>query len=283
MEKIAHLVEYTTIKGKKSSDGMIPRININEDKIDIYDYPKWNVKEGWQPTLKIPPFPVVSKMYFDIETFSDNASVLSGLIMALRTKQKCLSEHKPMIEYICSKVDAGVAEYLRGRLSTPHQHNQDLHLAAALRSIESLKVQIHHEPIDIDSRGALSPDKGRIVLIGAINERGQTRVIDCTRVGEAIGINMFLDMLRKKKPTFLAHFNGFDFDLPFLIRRCEILGINHPFFVSEKTTCFRVAKRFNKPVEFRGICLKYDNHHVAIVDLYHQSLAWDNVNRKLTS
>ena len=135
--------------------------------------------------------------------------------------------------------------------------------------------------LDIETTG-LDPETCRVVLIGLMNERGVPLIIDCLH-NEKTGLLQFLDVLNKKKPELLNTFNGFKFDLPFLIRRMEMYGIKHPFTVNMKREkCFKVAQMFGQPTIYNDIYLKIAGKDVTIIDLYHQVLAWDFVARKLT-
>jgi DNA polymerase I len=132
--------------------------------------------------------------------------------------------------------------------------------------------------LDIETAG-LDPNKDRIFLIGMRNEKKEDFILK--HENEATLLTRFLRVLRRKNPDILALFNGFEFDLPFLIRRCELHNINHPFWVRPQTTVFRTAMKFNKPTTYNAVYLQ--NSDTAIIDLYHQVLAWDYVARKLTS
>ena len=131
---------------------------------------------------------------------------------------------------------------------------------------------------DIETTG-LDPDTHQIVLIGMMNERGDSMIISDLD-DEALMLQKFIHVLKTKSPEILAFFNGFKFDIPFIIRRCEIHGIAHPFTIRDKTTVFRTAQKNGKPTEYNAIYVK--GFECAIIDLYHQVLAWDFVARKLT-
>lgn len=133
--------------------------------------------------------------------------------------------------------------------------------------------------LDIETTG-LNPDIHEITLIGMINERGDIKIYDAINMGESNALRLFIADLNKKKPKILSTFNGFKFDLPFIIRRCELFGISHPFWVAPYPTVFRVAQRFSEPSIYKSIWL--NRGESAVIDLYHQALAWDFVNRKLT-
>lgn len=130
-----------------------------------------------------------------------------------------------------------------------------------------------------EPKAALDPNKARITLIGLINEQGTRYIINAERIGETQAILEFYRVLKQMKPDILAGFNCFSFDLPFIERRAQILGLRSPFWVSERETTFRTATRNNVPVQYKAFWL--ERGAVSIIDLYHQALAWDYVNRTL--
>lgn len=134
--------------------------------------------------------------------------------------------------------------------------------------------------LDIETTG-LDPDKDDIVLIGLMNEAGKSHIIDCLTDGEYFGLVQFIEILNLKKPEILCTFNGFKFDLPFIINKLNKYGAKHGFYTNKKRTkVFRTAQMFSVPTEYNDIWL--NNGNTAIIDLFHQSLAWDYVNHKLT-
>lgn len=191
-------------KKKNIKGELVDRIDINEDLLNIYMYDDEPIRE-WQSSVQLKPYDEISKIYFDIETHSDDEE---------------------------------------------------------------------------DPKASLKPEKSRIILIGVMDENGKIGIIDCEKVGEAYGIMSFLNMLTRKRPQILTGFNIFEFDFPFIIKRCEILGISHPFRVSDRETMFETAKINNLSVTYKSIWLDYGK--IAIIDVFHQALAWDNVFRKLT-
>jgi len=203
LQGVRDLAVWSKVKNTKGVH--VDRIDIDEDLLNIYDFDLEPIPH-WEPSVKLPLYDEVSKVFFDIETHSDDAD---------------------------------------------------------------------------DPKSSLKPEKSRITLIGLMNERGRTHIINCEDMGERQGILEFFNIIAKKKPTFLTGFNIFKFDLPFIIKRCEILGISHPFTVSEKETVIENAKEFGTSVRYQNIWLDWAKT-TAIVDLYHQALLWDNVQRKLT-
>lgn len=130
---------------------------------------------------------------------------------------------------------------------------------------------------DIETAG-LNPEIHRIFLIGMKNEKGDNIIL--FHEDEKEILKSFIFVLLNKKPEILSFFNGFGFDLPFIIRRCEIHNIEHCFFKKpDKITVFRTAIKNNLPTTYEPIFCKFN---CAILDLYHHLLDWDNVKRKLT-
>lgn len=191
-------------KKKNTKGELIDRIDIDENLLNIYMYDDEPIRD-WQSSVQLQPYDEISKVYFDIETHSDD---------------------------------------------------------------------------ETDPKASLKPEKSRIILIGVMDENGKVGIIDCEKVGEAYGIMSFLNMLTRKRPQILTGFNIFEFDLPFILKRCEILGLSHPFKVSDRETMFETAKINNMSVCYKSIWLDYGK--IAIIDVFYQALAWDNVFRKLT-
>ncbi|MBD0310421.1 MAG: hypothetical protein ICV80_20655, partial [Microcoleus sp. T1-bin1] len=242
----------------------------------------------WRSTVDLPDFATTTKLYLDIETYSDNEMVARAFLRDFKAGVD-LSPHKPFIAFLTGLMEVNVESsidtiatlksLLKGEQAHP-RFNREIY-DFVLLNWEQIVNQID----DIDPKAALSGDKARIVLIGMMNEAGNHIIINCEEVGEAYGINYLFTILARKKPLFFCNFNGFDFDLKFIIKRCELLGISHPFRVDDRPTIFRTAKMFSEPVQYQAI--KYGNWHdsdeVAIIDLFHQVLAWDSVNHKLTA
>ena len=121
-----------------------------------------------------------------------------------------------------------------------------------------------------------------IVMIGLMDNKGKKIIIHDD--DENLMLRKLFHILHEVKPDILTTFNGFDFDLPYIIGRAKILGLSHPFQVDKKTTTHLVAlnRLRGEPATYKAVRLTNpDRSHCAIIDLYHQLLAWDNVARKL--
>ena len=156
----------------------------------------------------------------------------------------------------------------------PWQPKVDLPLYSSLTQLQ----------LDIETTG-LDPKTCRIVLIGLMDEKGESHIIDCLN-NEKQGLMEFVKFLHDKSPDLLNTFNGFKFDLPFLIERMRLHKVSHPFKVNMKREkCFKVAQMFGQPQIYNDIYCKLGvkQKEVTLIDLFHQVLAWDFVARKLTS
>lgn len=129
---------------------------------------------------------------------------------------------------------------------------------------------------DIETEG-LDPEIHAIKMIGNKLSNGKYLILDWTQYTESEMIQYFFAALEKVKPNVLTGYNIWSFDIPFIIRRCELLGITHPFW-GGKDKCFRTAQKFGKPAFFKQYWLKGIN----IIDCYLQVLSKDYSERKLT-
>jgi DNA polymerase, archaea type len=292
IRKLAQFSQYwKTVKGEKI---LVDRIDIDEDKIDIFDIARQSDLDnlrGYKPDYKIPDFDQISIVYLDIETYSNNSIVLQHFLNAMHY-DKLYKNDRVIVNFICRNMEIDCdgyeerfKDYLIQRSGSEVTHLQidypdkDLIRDEILSYVADNLEELTNHHSDIDDRAALYPHKAIIALIGLMNEKGHPRIIDCLN-NESGGIQQFFDVLEKKKPHILAHFNGFTFDLPFIIERCKVLRIKHPFYVSPHVKIHQTAIRNSKPQSYRDIWYNYGK--TAVIDLYNQLLSWDYVARKLT-
>lgn len=141
--------------------------------------------------------------------------------------------------------------------------------------------------LDIETSG-LNPEEHEIELIGLIDHTGKHRIIDAYQ-DERLALIQLFSILKDPTLEFLAVFNGVQcvshemgFDIPFIEYRAKINGLESPFWHRPgipKT--FSTAQLFSKPLAYPKLYL--NGKKTAVIDLYHQALAWDFVARKLTS
>jgi DNA polymerase elongation subunit (family B) len=85
---------------------------------------------------------------------------------------------------------------------------------------------VHRLVFDIETTG-LEADKCNIILIGVKDNRGLNRTISAFgEDGEKKCIEEFFEIIRDLKPTIISGYNSAAFDLPFIFRRAQILGMD---------------------------------------------------------
>lgn len=125
-----------------------------------------------------------------------------------------------------------------------------------------------------------NPGLDTIKMVGMKSELGSYKIFSGN--DERNILRNFVHVLTKKKPNYLFTYNGWNFDLPFLISRLNFYKIKHPFKYARNPSCMSAAQMFGKPQIFHQIFLNWeDGTQTYIVDLYFQVLAWDFVARKL--
>lgn len=112
---------------------------------------------------------------------------------------------------------------------------------------------------DIETTG-LSPKTSRVFLIGLIQTADSEDSLEEIQLLSDSGndeeelslIKTFSEYIRYKK--YLIHFNGTSFDVPYLIKRCEALGLENPFLNIIQIDLYRELLRM--PAFFRQM----ENH-----------------------
>lgn len=140
--------------------------------------------------------------------------------------------------------------------------------------------------VDIETEG-LDPEIHKIELIGMIDEQGNIEIIDCFQ-SERMGLIQFISIITNVVKDYLATYNGIKafcgtfelgFDLDFIRIRCERLGLEFPFWQRPELKTFSIAQMYSRPIQYYPLYL--NRSKTAVIDLFHQTLAWDFVARKL--
>ncbi len=120
---------------------------------------------------------------------------------------------------------------------------------------------VHRLVFDIETTG-LDPEVDKIILIGMKDNRDFVSIIDAFGDdGEKRCIIEFFKHVRELKPTTIAGYNSAFFDFPFILKRCEILGIDP----KEHTQIFH-----RQGIKEREGMLKLANE----VEYYTQHIIW---------
>ncbi len=133
--------------------------------------------------------------------------------------------------------------------------------------------------LDIETTG-LNAANSRVVMIGLLPDAmpGLEKPSILSSQDEAAMLRQFLEILSGLKPDCLIGHNLFSFDLPFIMKRCEALGLKHPFKVGDKSKSISASSVNGKPITF--IPITYGK--TQILDTYHQVAIWDKSAAKLT-
>jgi DNA polymerase I len=141
--------------------------------------------------------------------------------------------------------------------------------------------------VDIETTG-LNPETDRVIAIaGGAPGIGAFVAADAD---ETKILRQLMATLRAVKPDILIGYNCYKFDLPFLIKRCELHGIKHPFTISDKPKRLTKAVVAGKPLEVWPIYYNANSlrgeaieRQVSVIDLYPLVVAHDNVTSQLES
>ena len=86
--------------------------------------------------------------------------------------------------------------------------------------------EVHRLVFDIETTG-LEPETSQIILIGVKDNKGYRKLLDAYgEDGEKRCIEEFFQIIKETKPTIIGGYNSAAFDLPFIMKRAEILGMD---------------------------------------------------------
>lgn len=270
-------------------------IEVNENSLDIFDTVGYTHLKGFSPSLTLPDFDTVSKIFVDIETYSSNKLIFEAIIEKLTYDLTLNEKDKIAIEFALSKLgDDEVTDFFVNSYFNPDWETEffeDLFFNGSKNKSPFIYALIDFIEENIDEwdkldeiipKAALSPDYCQIGLIGLMNQSGKYHIIDCEALGEKVGLMILNEVLKIQSPTIIGQFNGFSFDLPVIIAKCRKHKIECPFKYTGYEVCFRSAQMFGKPQKYQKIVFSH-KYETAIFDLFHHTLSWDFTNRKLTA
>lgn len=128
--------------------------------------------------------------------------------------------------------------------------------------------------IDIETTG-LNSETDRVLMVGLMSGCGAKTII--TDRDEKVLLDRTIKFLRANKPECLIGHNLFNFDLPFIARRCRLNNLTHPFIKADRPARITSASMNGQAIEFTPIYWRGVN----ILDTYHQIAIWDKQAAKL--
>lgn len=132
--------------------------------------------------------------------------------------------------------------------------------------------------VDIETSG-LDPTIDRVYAIGTRDQCQNVNIF--MQLDERKTLKEFIALIGDSKPEVLLTYNGMSFDLPFIIERCRIHNIKHPFKIVQRKIRVSTAIPYGyEPLEVHPIFIQHNIEHV---DLYICVLRWDNTRRQLSN
>lgn len=270
-------------------------IELDENLLDIFDTVDYTHLKGYSPSIELAQFDSVSKIFIDVETYSSNKLIFSAIIEKLQFNLILNEKDKIAINFALSQLNnEEVTDFFNNEYfinSIEINYIADFYHSTTTKKNPYVYTLIDFIEENIDEwdkldevvpKAALSADYCQIGLIGLINETGKYHIIDCEVLGEKVGLMILNEVLKIQSPLIIGQFNGFSFDLPVIIAKCRKYKIECPFQYTGYEVCFRAAQLFGKPQKYRKIIFTH-KRETAVFDLFHHTLAWDFVARKLTA
>lgn len=139
--------------------------------------------------------------------------------------------------------------------------------------------EVHTVGFDIETTGLLA-DKHEVKMISVVDNRGFSRVLYSQNERDLI--LDFVELIRKLDPTIMLSYNGFRFDIPFLMKRCEVHGIE-----------LGIGRNMAAPIESKIMVrmgVGQQDYQMAwrvwgrqCIDLYYSVVRYDFTDRKLNN
>jgi DNA polymerase, archaea type len=143
--------------------------------------------------------------------------------------------------------------------------------------------------IDIETTG-LFPEFDRVTMFGIRDGSGNDWIF--TSPNEAELLTLAMKWLKQNQPTLMFLHNGYGFDVPFLIARCRLHNIDHPFMECDRSiwrqiknnahrALHRVFQKDDDSPEFGGKATAYEafGGQCTIIDTMIALGLWDTAKK----
>jgi DNA polymerase I len=146
---------------------------------------------------------------------------------------------------------------------------------------ELRRMQLDIETFSKSGFSSAARLEDRIILISLSDNSGWEYVIDGREKGEAAMLNELVDIIKRRDPDVIEGHNIYNFDLPYILRRCEMSGV--------KLNIGRDSlepKVYTSRVNFQEREIEYSNIEIPgrhIIDTWLLVQSYDATKRELES
>ncbi|HUI28661.1 MAG TPA: DNA polymerase domain-containing protein [Candidatus Acidoferrales bacterium] len=146
---------------------------------------------------------------------------------------------------------------------------------------ELRRMQLDIETFSISNFSVSARPEDRIILISLSDNSGWEYVIDGREKGESVMLNELVDIIKRRDPDVIEGHNIYNFDLPYILRRCEMCGV--------KLNIGRDSlepKVYTSRVNFQEREIEYSNIEIPgrhIIDTWLLVQGYDSTRRELES
>jgi DNA polymerase, archaea type len=146
---------------------------------------------------------------------------------------------------------------------------------------ELRRMQLDIETFSKSGFSSASRMEDRIILISLSDNSGWEYVISGREKGEAAMLNELVDIIKRRDPDTIEGHNIFNFDLPYILRRCEMCGVK-PNFGRDSME----PKVYTSRISFQERAIEYSNMEIPgrhIIDTWLLVQSYDATRRELES
>jgi DNA polymerase elongation subunit (family B) len=146
---------------------------------------------------------------------------------------------------------------------------------------ELRRMQLDIETFSKSGFSSAARSEDRIILISLSDNSGWEHIIDGRDKGESVMLNELVDIIKRRDPDVIEGHNIYNFDLPYILRRCEMSGVK-PNFGRDSLE----PKVYASRISFQEREIEYSNIEIPgrqIIDTWHLVQSYDATKRELDS